>query len=73
MVQPELGIIGGFSSLENSAILWGIDKYTDPAMLRPDLPAMPGTVFPMNILDSGLQRTWPSTIMGGYLDTSSFP
>lgn len=48
VVQPRLGRTGGFSSLEDTAPLWGISKWTDTAMLRPDLPAIPKTVFPMN-------------------------
>lgn len=37
----------------------------DPAMLRPDFPAMPGTVFLMNISGSGLQRNWPRRAKDG--------
>lgn len=60
MVQPALGTTGGCPFLNNTAALWGIGKCTDPAILRPGLLPVPGTVFPMNILgrDPGPALGW---------------
>lgn len=54
VLQPRLGRTGGFSSLEDTTPLWGISKWTDTAMLRPDLPAIPKTVSPWTL------RQWSS-------------